>query len=383
MDLLGADTHSIDNIRVNFILKELPLNICYRCPERVIKLAQDLVPEIEWNKDREDRGVLNVITRDELDNSIKSGDMVISRKNSVLVKLFVSLVLKQKRIVRFINNDIVKSILKDLVESIATYISRYNRSENIEVDLDEFMIKSEIPTNKKLRTKQEEKLVQDKVKQLIDYNKSCPKAIIKKDFSIAYLLDCMQEYRQYGSYKFVGNESYSQYEDDSSLAEYFDTIQEFINEYLIKRYNKSLEFCCEEDNKTLKTIKVEEFLDYLDEFLTAQCKGSYNCPILSSVHQMKGGEADRVFIVDYPNFPYYFGDKMTADDIQQEKNLQYVALTRAKKELTLVILNPDDARVPDKAVEKNKKFLQNIKTVFNEDELNITDSCNKFLRVNK
>src|SRR5699024_9201295 len=57
----GADTHSIDNIKKNFILKELPLNICYRCPENVIKLAKDIVPTIEWNKEREDEGIVKLI----------------------------------------------------------------------------------------------------------------------------------------------------------------------------------------------------------------------------------------------------------------------------------------------------------------------------------
>ena len=43
----GADCHSIENIRRQFSPQELPLNICYRCAKKVIKLAQQDVPAIE------------------------------------------------------------------------------------------------------------------------------------------------------------------------------------------------------------------------------------------------------------------------------------------------------------------------------------------------
>ena len=43
----GADCHSIENIKRQFSPQELPLNICYRCAKKVIKLAQQDVPTIE------------------------------------------------------------------------------------------------------------------------------------------------------------------------------------------------------------------------------------------------------------------------------------------------------------------------------------------------
>ena len=57
----GADTKSIKNLKKNFDLTELPLNICYRCPKNVIKLAQDIVPSIDWNHKREDDGIVEFI----------------------------------------------------------------------------------------------------------------------------------------------------------------------------------------------------------------------------------------------------------------------------------------------------------------------------------
>lgn len=52
--------------------------------------------------------------------------------------------------------------------------------------------------------------------------------------------------------------------------------------------------------------------------------------VLSTVHKSKGLEADRVFIVRPDNLPMKVGK---AWEYQQEQNLHYVAITRAKKEL--------------------------------------------------
>jgi superfamily I DNA/RNA helicase len=52
----------------------------------------------------------------------------------------------------------------------------------------------------------------------------------------------------------------------------------------------------------------------------------------SSIHKAKGAERDNVFLVKPEILPF-----PKADDIQQERNLKYVALTRAKKRFTYVI----------------------------------------------
>ena len=80
---------------------------------------------------------------------------------------------------------------------------------------------------------------------------------------------------------------------------------------------------------------------------------------------MKGGEANRVFIYDYPKFPYEFRD-MSDDEKQQERNLQYVAITRAKKELFLMLLDPKDAPNEDMVQwyeDKNKECQQMVKLI--------------------
>lgn len=55
---------------------------------------------------------------------------------------------------------------------------------------------------------------------------------------------------------------------------------------------------------------------------------------LSTVHRSKGLEAKRVFIIDFDKMPFKFGNNpLSAEQYQQEKNLIYVAITRAEKEL--------------------------------------------------
>lgn len=55
---------------------------------------------------------------------------------------------------------------------------------------------------------------------------------------------------------------------------------------------------------------------------------------LSTIHRSKGLEADRVFILNSYLMPSKYAK--TECDIQQENNLHYVAITRAKKELTYI-----------------------------------------------
>lgn len=73
----GADTHSIENIKKEFTLNQLPLNISYRCPQRVITLAQQMVPEIEYNPARKDKGLIHIIPYTDIIKCAIPGDMIV------------------------------------------------------------------------------------------------------------------------------------------------------------------------------------------------------------------------------------------------------------------------------------------------------------------
>jgi len=60
-------------------------------------------------------------------------------------------------------------------------------------------------------------------------------------------------------------------------------------------------------------------------------KDSKNVITLSSIHKAKGLENDRVFVAERQLMPSKFAK--TDRELEQEKNLEYVCYTRAKKEL--------------------------------------------------
>lgn len=64
--------------------------------------------------------------------------------------------------------------------------------------------------------------------------------------------------------------------------------------------------------------------------------------ILSSAHKSKGLEADRVFLINNDKMPLVFPN-MQNWEMEQEKNLEYVAITRAKSLLSYVPLREFDA----------------------------------------
>ena len=74
--------------------------------------------------------------------------------------------------------------------------------------------------------------------------------------------------------------------------------------------------------------------------------------VLSTVHKAKGLEADRVFIARPDKLPLSASTKWQAD---QEINLEYVAITRAKNELIYDWEWTDEDEDVDEQKEKLKK----------------------------
>lgn len=81
----GADSESIPNFINKLKAKTLPLSITYRCPKKVIKLAQEVVPDIQC-ADTADDGKVEDISTEDLLKKIKPGDFVLSRTNAPLIK---------------------------------------------------------------------------------------------------------------------------------------------------------------------------------------------------------------------------------------------------------------------------------------------------------
>ena len=65
-----------------------------------------------------------------------------------------------------------------------------------------------------------------------------------------------------------------------------------------------------------------------------------NCVILSTIYRSKGDESNTVYILDSGQLPYT-GKNSNEAQQEQEKNLVYVAITRAKKTLYFVDGKPN------------------------------------------
>lgn len=90
-----------------------------------------------------------------------------------------------------------------------------------------------------------------------------------------------------------------------------------------------LDFFIKEKGHSVNT-PVDVFIQFIQELFVTEPND--NAIIVSSIHQVKGLEAKRVFIINYNLMPYTSNHK-TADDNQQERNLIYIAITRAQEVL--------------------------------------------------
>lgn len=90
----GALNDSIDRIIKATNAAVLPLSICYRCPERHIKLAQEIVPSIEAAPNAIE-GITEYISYEKVHSIIAEGDLVISRCTAPVVKLCIELIAKR------------------------------------------------------------------------------------------------------------------------------------------------------------------------------------------------------------------------------------------------------------------------------------------------
>jgi superfamily I DNA/RNA helicase len=86
----GADSEAIPNFIARLKAKTLPLSVTYRCPKRIVKLAQEVVPDIECSENAEE-GTVNDIQSVELLKSVKVGDFILSRTNAPLIKYCMAL----------------------------------------------------------------------------------------------------------------------------------------------------------------------------------------------------------------------------------------------------------------------------------------------------
>jgi DNA helicase-2/ATP-dependent DNA helicase PcrA len=246
----GADTSSMDNFISEFHAVELPLSICYRCPKSHIRLAQEIVPEIEAS-DFAEEGIVDdirLLEAIELANDNQK-DLVLCRTNAPLIKVAFTLIRNGKK-------AIIRG--RDIGANLIKMIEKYKAK-----DLGDLYVKLEA-----FKRLQEDKL------ELIERGKYDQ----KKKNSILTNIDSV--------------------ETIIAVMEDCDSIQEVTN-------------------------KIEKIFSDEKEGI-----------ICSSVHRAKGLQAETVFIVNRDRMPHPMAH--TDEEIEQEYNILYVALTRSKNALYMI-----------------------------------------------
>ena len=117
----GADSGSLDRLKVELKATELGLTVTYRCASSIVALAQVIVPDYVAAPDAP-CGLIDRCDREDLTELAKEGDFVLSRTNAPLVKVCMALLKHGTRAVvkgRDIGKGIVSLIKKLRARTIA------------------------------------------------------------------------------------------------------------------------------------------------------------------------------------------------------------------------------------------------------------------------
>jgi superfamily I DNA/RNA helicase len=139
MGFAGADNNSYQTIVERTNATELPLSICYRCPSSHIELVQKLFPDIPIEAaENAYNGDIETLSKDEAEELLGDGDMVLCRKTAPLVSLCIQLIargiaatVKGKDIGEQLKRDIedIAAIPGFTYEEFPTYLSRYRQAK--------------------------------------------------------------------------------------------------------------------------------------------------------------------------------------------------------------------------------------------------------------
>ncbi len=122
----GAMQNGVDTFKSKLNAKEFPLTTSYRCPKKIIALAQTIVPDIKAHENAIE-GEIHNINHDKMLNDIKVNHVILSRTNAPLTKSCLALLRKGKP--AYITGKDIGKMLVDLINSfeVSDINSLYNK----------------------------------------------------------------------------------------------------------------------------------------------------------------------------------------------------------------------------------------------------------------
>ena len=275
----GGDSEAFNSIPVRFYpCKKFPLPVTYRCPQSHVELINNKFGIPLEARPKAPQGKIMEIEKENILKYIKPGDMVISRKNRWLGSVIVELISNGYKI--FTEDKEMVDNLKKLVDTkkFPSAVSLKNGLNKIVSECQNKIIElsntdNEID-NKKEKTKED---IEEEVTEFS--NQLASMSALNKKLDNVSLLEKIVDY--YCSI-------YSSHSSSSKIIDYIDEILSL--------------------NPTPDSIRI------------------------TSVHKAKGLEADNVFVLNKGDICQARG----AEQAQQERNLSYISLTRAKNNMYLV-----------------------------------------------
>lgn len=119
----GADANAVDNIIKKLSAKTLPLSVTYRCPLKVVAMAQEVVPDLKPAPDAKS-GHTAYVSVEEMLRDVKPGDFILSRTNAPLIKYCMKL-LKNGVSANIQGRDVGANLLSFVKKSRAKTIDKF------------------------------------------------------------------------------------------------------------------------------------------------------------------------------------------------------------------------------------------------------------------
>lgn len=232
----GALTTSMDILRDDFSMREFPLSITYRCAREITRMAQSIVPQIQWREDAPE-GIIHYATEYPQPIAYDPKCMIVCRNNAPIFELAL----------QFLRDNVPCRVLSSFLDEFEKFINGFK-----------------CETSAQLRTKLELWITHEREK--CSLNGATGRLEGHEDRFATALLFCEQ----------------------------FATVQKIIGAI-----------------RSLVT--------------------STAGPRISTVHRAKGLEASTVHQLRYDLIPS--PRAISPEQLTQEENLRYVAITRAKDSL--------------------------------------------------
>lgn len=247
----GSDPDSFRAIQSIPNTVSMPLSISYRCPESVVKFAQNLVPSIEAKQGAEEGVILDCVSLDD----VHDGDMVLCRNNAPLLQVYCKLLEQGKR-AYIRGSDVGKNLQNIVIGTHKDYLHTNLKQDGVFIRLYEDLFNSRKAIMERYGISQEDAMKHETIQAKLDMIRALE--VLGADLTTT-----------------------------------------------------------------------EELTKKIGDIFPKNDKGEGI--MLSTVHKAKGLEADNVFIACASLMP----SKSALDEwqVQQERNLMYVAYTRSKKVL--------------------------------------------------